>query len=137
MSEPSAPATLQFVPLMGRRGRFSVTSIYQWKPYTFEVEFQVLDIPETYNFLLGRPWVHSAGLSSLKPSSEKKIHRSGSSGRFSNESSYILNTFNEYLTFSLYLFCSTSTHSSVGSDLALLIPKRYDKQRSSFYAKYR
>lgn len=30
-------------------------------PYTFEVEFQVLDIPETYNFLLGRPWVHSAG----------------------------------------------------------------------------
>lgn len=23
-------------------------------PYTFEVEFQVLDIPETYNFLLGR-----------------------------------------------------------------------------------
>jgi len=30
-------------------------------PYTFEVEFQVLDIPETYNFFLGRPWVHSAG----------------------------------------------------------------------------
>ncbi|CAA0808143.1 L-type lectin-domain containing receptor kinase S.6, partial [Striga hermonthica] len=64
-------------------GRFSVTSIYQWKPYTFEVYFQVLDIPETHNFLLGRPWVHSAGLSSLKPESENQIHRSGSSGNSS------------------------------------------------------
>jgi hypothetical protein len=30
-------------------------------PHTFEITFQVLDIPAAYNFLLGRPWVHSAG----------------------------------------------------------------------------
>lgn len=30
-------------------------------PYTFEVTFQVLDIPTAYNFMLGRPWVHTAG----------------------------------------------------------------------------
>lgn len=30
-------------------------------PHTFDITFQVLDIPAAYNFLLGRPWVHSAG----------------------------------------------------------------------------
>lgn len=30
-------------------------------PHTFEITFQVLDIPAAYNLLLGRPWVHSAG----------------------------------------------------------------------------
>lgn len=45
-------------------------------PYTFEVEFQVLDIPETYNFILGRPWVHSAGLSSLNQAFIRKSNTS-------------------------------------------------------------
>ena len=30
-------------------------------PQTFTIPFQVLDIPRTFNLLLGRPWIHSAG----------------------------------------------------------------------------
>ncbi|XP_075088327.1 uncharacterized protein LOC142170335 [Nicotiana tabacum] len=30
-------------------------------PVDFEVTFQVLDIDTSYNFLLGRPWIHAAG----------------------------------------------------------------------------
>ena len=30
-------------------------------PYTFNVEFQVIDISPSYNCLLGRPWIHIAG----------------------------------------------------------------------------
>ncbi|XP_056163882.1 uncharacterized protein LOC130137143 [Syzygium oleosum] len=30
-------------------------------PVTFLVPFQVLDIPSAFNFLLGRPWIHTAG----------------------------------------------------------------------------
>ena len=30
-------------------------------PYTFNVEFQVMDISPSYNYLLGRPWIHIAG----------------------------------------------------------------------------
>ncbi|KAA3462589.1 hypothetical protein EPI10_029062 [Gossypium australe] len=30
-------------------------------PNTYEVDFLVMDIKPSYNFLLGRPWVHSAG----------------------------------------------------------------------------
>ena len=30
-------------------------------PVDFAVNFQVLDINESYNLLLGRPWVHRAG----------------------------------------------------------------------------
>ena len=29
-------------------------------PCTFNVEFQVMDISLSYNFLLGRPWIHIA-----------------------------------------------------------------------------
>ncbi|XP_070007483.1 uncharacterized protein [Nicotiana sylvestris] len=28
----------------------------------FEVDFQVIDVPASYNLLLGRPWIHDAGL---------------------------------------------------------------------------
>ena len=31
-------------------------------PTTFNVEFQVMDITSSYNCLLGRPWIHMAGL---------------------------------------------------------------------------
>ena len=31
-------------------------------PCTFNVEFQVMDISPSYNCLLGRPWIHIAGL---------------------------------------------------------------------------
>ena len=30
-------------------------------PQIFIIPFQVLDIPRTFNLLLGRPWIHSAG----------------------------------------------------------------------------
>lgn len=30
-------------------------------PYTFTIEFQVMDIAPSYNYLLGRPWIHMAG----------------------------------------------------------------------------
>ena len=30
-------------------------------PTTFNVEFQVKDITPSYNYLLGRPWIHMAG----------------------------------------------------------------------------
>ncbi|KAK4723775.1 hypothetical protein R3W88_026554 [Solanum pinnatisectum] len=30
-------------------------------PATFPITFQVLDIPSSYNLLLGRPWIHMAG----------------------------------------------------------------------------
>ncbi|XP_017644509.1 uncharacterized protein LOC108485176 [Gossypium arboreum] len=30
-------------------------------PNTYEVDFLVMDIKSSYNFLLGRPWIHSAG----------------------------------------------------------------------------
>ncbi|XP_070054832.1 uncharacterized protein [Nicotiana tomentosiformis] len=33
----------------------------QMGPTWFEVEFQVLDISATYNLLLGRPWINTAG----------------------------------------------------------------------------
>ncbi|XP_075076474.1 uncharacterized protein LOC142163119 [Nicotiana tabacum] len=38
-------------------------------PMDFEVTFQVLDMDTSYNFLLGRPWIHAAGAvhSSLHP----------------------------------------------------------------------
>ena len=31
-------------------------------PCTFNVEFQVMDISPSYNYLLGRPWIHIAGV---------------------------------------------------------------------------
>ncbi|XP_075081580.1 uncharacterized protein LOC142166374 [Nicotiana tabacum] len=30
-------------------------------PVDFEVTFQILDMDTSYNFLLGRPWIHAAG----------------------------------------------------------------------------
>ncbi|XP_016755231.2 uncharacterized protein [Gossypium hirsutum] len=30
-------------------------------PYKYDIEFQVIDITPSYNCLLGRPWIHSAG----------------------------------------------------------------------------
>ncbi|XP_070007472.1 uncharacterized protein [Nicotiana sylvestris] len=30
-------------------------------PTWFDVEFQVIDVPTSYNLLLGRPWIHAAG----------------------------------------------------------------------------
>ena len=30
-------------------------------PCTFNVEFQVMDVSPSYNYLLGRPWIHIAG----------------------------------------------------------------------------
>ena len=30
-------------------------------PVTFPIAFQILDIPSSYNLLLGRPWIHMAG----------------------------------------------------------------------------
>ncbi|XP_070014056.1 uncharacterized protein [Nicotiana sylvestris] len=30
-------------------------------PTWFDVEFQVIDVPASYNLLLGRPWIHAAG----------------------------------------------------------------------------
>ncbi|XP_070013293.1 uncharacterized protein [Nicotiana sylvestris] len=33
----------------------------QMGPTWFDVEFQILDISATYNFLLGRPWIHTNG----------------------------------------------------------------------------
>ncbi|KAA3486472.1 aldehyde dehydrogenase family 2 member C4-like [Gossypium australe] len=30
-------------------------------PNTYEVEFSVMDIKPSYNCMLGRPWIHSAG----------------------------------------------------------------------------
>lgn len=47
-------------------------------PYTFDITFQVLYIPAAYNFLLGRPWVHSAGLIS-KGGLQAFIRRSSTS----------------------------------------------------------
>ncbi|KAA3484402.1 Gag-pro-like protein [Gossypium australe] len=31
-------------------------------PCTYDIEFQVMDIASSYNCLLGRPWIHSAGV---------------------------------------------------------------------------
>lgn len=31
-------------------------------PATFPIDFQVLDIPSSYNLLLGRPWIHMVGV---------------------------------------------------------------------------
>ncbi|XP_070010727.1 uncharacterized protein [Nicotiana sylvestris] len=33
----------------------------QMGPTWFDVDFQVIDIPASYNLLLGRPWIHAAG----------------------------------------------------------------------------
>ncbi|XP_075108899.1 uncharacterized protein LOC142180732 [Nicotiana tabacum] len=33
----------------------------QMGPTWFDVEFQVIDVPASYNLLLGRPWIHTAG----------------------------------------------------------------------------
>ncbi|XP_070007092.1 uncharacterized protein [Nicotiana sylvestris] len=33
----------------------------QMGPTWFDVEFQVFDIPDSYNLLLGQPWIHAAG----------------------------------------------------------------------------
>lgn len=30
-------------------------------PVTFPLEFQVIDIPSRFNFLLGRAWIHKVG----------------------------------------------------------------------------
>ncbi|XP_016684020.2 uncharacterized protein [Gossypium hirsutum] len=30
-------------------------------PYKYDIEFQVMDITPSYNYLFGRPWIHSAG----------------------------------------------------------------------------
>ena len=40
-------------------------------PVTFSVKFQVLQISSAYNFLLGRPWIHTAG--SVPSSLHQKI----------------------------------------------------------------
>ena len=34
-------------------------------PHLFQITFQVMDIISTYNFLLGRPWIHEAGVVTL------------------------------------------------------------------------
>ena len=34
----------------------------QISPYTFTVEFQVMDISPSFNCLLGRPWIHITGI---------------------------------------------------------------------------
>ncbi|XP_070019498.1 uncharacterized protein [Nicotiana sylvestris] len=33
----------------------------QMGPTWFDVDFQVIDVPASYNLLLGRPWIHAAG----------------------------------------------------------------------------
>ncbi|XP_070004876.1 uncharacterized protein [Nicotiana sylvestris] len=33
----------------------------QMGPTWFNVDFQVIDVPASYNLLLGRPWIHAAG----------------------------------------------------------------------------
>ncbi|XP_070017293.1 uncharacterized protein [Nicotiana sylvestris] len=33
----------------------------QMGPTWFDVDFQVMDVPASYNLLLGRPWIHAAG----------------------------------------------------------------------------
>ncbi|XP_070017728.1 uncharacterized protein [Nicotiana sylvestris] len=33
----------------------------QMGPIWFDVDFQVIDVPASYNLLLGRPWIHAAG----------------------------------------------------------------------------
>jgi len=34
----------------------------QMGPTWFEVDIQVIDVPASYNLLLGRPWIHSIGV---------------------------------------------------------------------------
>ncbi|XP_070010242.1 uncharacterized protein [Nicotiana sylvestris] len=41
--------------------QFEEKFIARTGPTWFDVEFQVLDIPASYNLLLGRPWIHVAG----------------------------------------------------------------------------
>ena len=41
--------------------RREVIGEMQIGPYTFNVEFQIMDISPSYNCLLGRPWIHIAG----------------------------------------------------------------------------
>ncbi|XP_070008369.1 uncharacterized protein [Nicotiana sylvestris] len=36
----------------------------QMGPTWFDVDFQVIDVPTSYNFLLGRPWIHATGAAS-------------------------------------------------------------------------
>lgn len=31
-------------------------------PHLFEITFQMMDISSTYNFLLGRPWIHTVSV---------------------------------------------------------------------------
>ena len=44
-----------------REGTGEIEIKIQICPCTFNVEFQVMDISPSYNFLLGRPWIHIAG----------------------------------------------------------------------------
>ncbi|XP_070004304.1 uncharacterized protein [Nicotiana sylvestris] len=38
-----------------------ISLFLQMGPTWFDVEFQVIDVPTSYNLLLGRPWIHAAG----------------------------------------------------------------------------
>ncbi|XP_070004464.1 uncharacterized protein [Nicotiana sylvestris] len=38
-----------------------ISLCFQMGPTLFDVEFQVIHVPASYNLLLGRPWIHSAG----------------------------------------------------------------------------
>lgn len=82
MSQPSAPATLQFVPLMGRRGGFSVTSIYLWKS-GFTLSRWNFQCPRNIKLSLRTSVGSFCRGGPLKPSSSNQIHRSGSSGNSS------------------------------------------------------
>ncbi|XP_069147092.1 uncharacterized protein [Solanum lycopersicum] len=45
-----------------QRGTIGEITLYMLiGPVTFPIAFQILDIPSSYNLLLGRPWIHMAG----------------------------------------------------------------------------
>ncbi|XP_070021942.1 uncharacterized protein [Nicotiana sylvestris] len=41
--------------------RWEISLCLQMGPTWFDVDFQVIDVPASYNLLLGRPWNHTAG----------------------------------------------------------------------------
>ncbi|XP_070017927.1 uncharacterized protein [Nicotiana sylvestris] len=51
-------SSLNICPLRSTIGEISLC--LQMRPTWFEVDFQVIDVPISYNLLLGQPWIHSA-----------------------------------------------------------------------------
>ena len=46
-------------------------------PVRYSILFQVLRIQSSFNLLLGRPWIHKAGVIPSFPSSEVEVHTQG------------------------------------------------------------